>query len=196
MRLVLGVLMFLIMAFGFLIGVVYPFAASHQQGYELARWQALDGAGGFREFETLLPASEEQILVHVDIAIDADTAVDGDAIVLTLTASSGQRTEFAQVFRPDDLPSAGSYRFEAETLYFIRDEPYRFVFTEGEMGVPFSSVELVLTGGTYEFDEGVPPIGYGMMAIGMLGMFLTNRRKGGRKPKPPEPPEPPKWGRG
>lgn len=194
MRLVLGVLMFIIMAFGFLIGVVYPFAAGSQQGYELARWQALDGAGGFREFETLLPAAEEQILVHVDVATDADAAVDGDAIVLTLTATSGQRTEFAQVFSLGDLPStAREFRFEAATLHFIRDEPYRFVFTEGEMGVPFSSVELVLTGGTYEYDESVPPIGYGMIAIGTLGMFLTNRRKGGRKAAQPEPP---KWGRG
>ena len=194
MRLVLGVLMFLIIAFGFLIGVVYPFAAGSQQGYELARWQALDGAGGFREFETHLPSTEEQILVHVDVANDEDAAVDGDASVLTLTATSGQRTEFAQVFSFGDAPStARQFRFEAETLHLIRDEPYRFVFTEGEMSVPFSSVELVLTGGTYEYDGSVPPIGYGMMAIGALGIFLTNRRKRDRKPKSPEPP---KWGRG
>ncbi len=196
MRLVFRVLFFLLLACGFLISVVYPFAADHQQGHEIARWQALDGNGGFREFETLLPNEEEQVLVKVEVATNED--VDADAIVLTLTASTGTTTHFARTFTLEDgesLPSQeGSRRYvlDAEALWFIYDEPFRFVFTEGEVGMPFSSVELVLIGGTYAYDEAVPPIGYAMMAMGMLGMFFTRRRRGGKS----KPPEPPKWGRG
>jgi hypothetical protein len=125
----------------------------------------------------------------------------GDAVVLTLTANGGQTTEFAQVFKlegaePRAQPSpSGRPRFllPAPTLRPVREEPYRFVFTEGEVEQPFSSVELVLLGGTYAYDASVPPVGYGMMALGMLGMLLTRRS---RNSAPAQKPAPRKWGRG
>lgn len=201
MRLFLRVLCFLILAIGFIIGVIYPFAAGNQQGRELARWQALDENGGFREFETVLPTTENQILVGVEVATEAGEQDYGAAAVLTLTATSGQKSEFAQVFtlggvapRAQAQPSsARHFLLQAPTLHAIREEPYRFVFTSGEVALPFTSVELILVGGTYEYDASVPPVGYGMIAIGMLGMILTRRRKSARTPKQPAPR---RWGRG
>lgn len=183
MRIILGVLCFLIMAFGVLIGVVYPFAASHQESYELARWEALDGRGGFREFETLLPRSEEQVLVKVELETNTPETF-GDAVVIVVKAVAAERSQFTRALGLRDiepLPAQGDnpgnrFLLDVETVQFIRDEPYRFMFEEGVVGMPFSSVELILVGGTYEFDASVPPIGFGMIAIGMTGMFLTDRK--------------------
>ena len=201
MRLILRVLFFLMVALGFVIAIIYPFAAGKQEGRELARWQALDERGEFVQLETQLPSSENQVLVAVEVEVGEPVEAIGDAVVLTLTASRSQITEFAQVFKlagaePRAQPSpSGRTRFllHAPTLRPVRDEPYRFVFTEGEVEQPFSSVELVLIGGTYAYDASVPPIGYGMLALGMLGLLLTRRS---RNTAPAQKPVPRKWGRG
>lgn len=201
MRRILRGLFFVMAALGFVLAIIYPFAAGKQQGRELARWQALDERGDFIQFETKLPASEDQVRVAVEVETAEPTQALGDAVVLTLTAGRGQTTEFAQVFRlsgaePRAQPSpSGKQRFvlHAPVLRPVRDEPYRFVFTEGEVEQPFSSVQLVLVGGTYAYDASVPPIGYGMIALGMLGMLLTRRSRNGA---PAQKTAPRKWGRG
>lgn len=197
-RLIAGIVFFVIAAFGVLIGVVYPWAAANEQGYELGRWQAVSASGeGFASFETILPSNEERVVVRVEIETPLDLGQFDRDVILTLTASRAGRTEIAEAFIPAGIspketrePSAGRrYVLEAGTLYPVDDEPFSFVFTEGEVAIPLTSVELVLVGGTFDYDEGVPPIGYGLMGIGLVGFALSIRKRR-------EKPSPPRWGRG
>jgi len=195
---VAGIVFFVIAAFGTLIGVVYPWAAANQQSYELSRWQAVSESGGFASFETILPSNEDKVLVSVEIETAADVALPDGQVILTLTASRAGRTELAVAFDADNaspmtpVVASGNRRYALDggALHFLDDEPFSFVFTSGEADVALASVELILVGGTYDYDEGVPPIGYGLMAVGFAGFGLTLR---GRRPKAAPPP---RWGRG
>lgn len=184
----------IVLGFGVLLGFVYPWAAQ-RQGDEIGRWRVYTAGGDFVPVETRLPADEEQVRILVEVA--TTTRVNADrAVVLTMTATSGGRTQIAQTFTLDGVePGEGRstlpvllYSLEAETLYSIEDEPYIFVFGPGEVELPLVYVELVLIGGTFDYDESVPPIGYALTAIGFVGLVLTFRR---RRETPP-----PRWGRG
>lgn len=193
-RLLLAIVFLAIAAFGVLIGVVYPTGAIYGRGHEIERHRVFTAGQGFLPVETRLPLNEDQVLIRVEAATAYPVRADR-AVVLTMTASSGGRTEIAQTFTLDGVePRDGLadhiYDLEGETLYFVADEPYVFIFGPGEAEIPLVYVDLVLIGGTYEIDEVVPPIGWGFMAVGFAGLVLTLRRRR-KKPGPP----PPRWGR-
>lgn len=196
-RWTLRLLFFLVAAFGVLIGVIYPIAAQNQDGYEIGKWRVFSAGQGFLPAEMHLPADEEKIGVRVEIGTSRIVATGGE-VVLTMTAASDGRTRTAQTFtlenaeHRDGLPSLPIqyYTVAGEPLRFIGDEPYVFVFGPGEVELPLVFVDLVLVGGLFDYDESVPPIGFGMMGIGFLGLVLTFRKRR-EKTGPP----PPKWGR-
>ena len=200
MRLIFGLICFLIAAFGAVIGIIYPYAAQNQEGYELSRWQVFSPQEGFKTVEALLPTSEDRIVVKIELVTNGEVQSSGE-IVLTMTATSDGRTQIANAYSLQDVTPVllspqlplRRYVLDADTLYFVKSSPYVFVFGEGEVDVPLVSVDLVLIGGTYDYDDSLPPIGLGMMALGILGLFLTRRK---RKENPNSSPPPPKWGRG
>lgn len=196
MRLIAATVFFLVAAFGVLIGVVYPWAATHQSGEEIGRWRVFDAATGFAAIETPVPRGGEFVLARLEIG--ASLPLDArDGVVLTMTVTSDDWTISAQDFSLEKAVQHGgspqnpalSYTLESEPIYLTAgDEPYRFAFGHGAGEAPLTFVDMTLVGGVYEFDEVVPPIGWGMMAAGFLGFALTLR--GRRKP-----PSAPKWGR-
>lgn len=196
MRVLLRIVFFLVAALGVLIGVIYPWAASSQSGEVLGTWRVFDPASGFMEIETSPPREGEFILARLEIGA-AQAADPGGDTVLAMTVTSGDWTISAQTFslenaaRRDGSPQnpARTYTVDSDPIYLSGgDEPYRFAFEHGRVELPLAFVDMTLIGDLYEIDEAVPPIGWGLMAVGILGFAFTRRR---RDKTPPAR----KWGR-
>ena len=200
LRWIMRLVFLAVLLVGILLGLVYPWAESGR-GYEIGRWRAYDRVAGFTPLEILLPTDQQQILVKAEISTPQPVAGTDIRTVMTLTVSSNGRTELAHYFTLDGVePRLVSpqlpgrvYAAEAGVLHDPGEEPYGFVFGPGDAGIDIATVDLVLIGGTRDVDEAVPPIGYGMMGIGFLGLLLTFRR---RRDNPNSQPPPPRWGRG
>ena len=189
-----------VLLLGLLLGLVYPWAQSGR-GYEIGRWRAYDRVAGFATIEILLPTDQQQILVRTEISTPAPIEDDDLRAVMTLSVSANGRTELAHYFNLDGVePRLVSpqlpvriYAMEAGVLYYPGEEPYTFAFGPGDAGIDMATAELILIGGTQDIDEAVPPLGYGMIGIGFLGLLLTFRK---RRRNPNSQPPPPRWGRG
>lgn len=187
-----------ILGLGVLLGLLYPLLDGGK-GFEIGRWRVYESATGFRPAELLLPANEQQILVRAELSTPNPVGDTGSLSVMTLTVASDGRTELAHYFSLDgvqgqqvspQLPGR-AYMLEAGALYRPGEAPYLFTFGPGDAEIEMATVDLILVGGTLEIDEAVPPIGYGFMVIGFVGLALTFRH---RRKKPSTPP-PQKWGR-
>lgn len=188
-----------ILGVGLLLGLVYPWAAGGA-GFEIGRWRAYDRVSGFQPVEILLPTDQEQILVKAEISTPRPVEDAERSTVMTLTVSSSDRTELAHYFSLDGVePRLVSpqlpgriYTLDAGALYYPGEQPYTFIFGPGDEQVDMATVDLILIGGTKDIDEAVPPLGYGFMAVGFVGLVLSFRR---RRDNPNSQP-PPRWGRG
>lgn len=197
MRIVARIVFFLVAAFGVVIGVIYPLAASNQSGDVIGTWRVFDASTGFAEVEVTPPREGEFILARMDIGTARAVDASGDT-VLGMTVTSNGWTISAQTFtlenaaRRDGPPQnpAPSYTVDSDPIYLTGgDEPYLFAFEHGRAELPLAFVDMTLVGNLFEVDEAVPPIGWGLMAIGVLGMAFTRKR---RDKTPPAQ----KWGRG
>ena len=188
-----------LLGLGVLLGLVYPWAAGGN-GFEIGRWRVYDRASGFQPAQILLPTDQEQILVRAEMSTPGPLETTDIRAVMTLTVSSGDRTELAHYFSLDGVePRLVSpqlpgriYAMEAGVLYYPGEEPYTFTFGPGDGEIDVATVDLILIGGTKDIDEAVPPLGYGFMAVGFVGLVLSLRR---RRENPNSQP-PPRWGRG
>ena len=196
MRLVFAAVLLL----GILLGLVYPWAESGR-GYEIGRWRAYDRVSGFVPVEILLPTDQSQIVVKAEISTPGPIGGEDMRAVMTLAVSANGRSELTHYFMLDgveprlvspQLP-ARVYAMEAGVLYYPGEEPYTFAFGPGDVEVDMASVDLILIGGTRDIDEAVPPLGYGMIGIGFLGLLMTFRK---RRQNPNSQPPRPRWGRG
>ncbi|RUU08829.1 hypothetical protein EOD08_36085, partial [Mesorhizobium sp. M6A.T.Ca.TU.002.02.2.1] len=58
-------------------------------------------------------------------------------------------------------------------------------------------VDLLLRSGVGEIDSRARPVGFSLMAAGLIGLLLALRFGGGGRPQNPNSqPPPPRWGRG
>ena len=192
--------MLAVLGFGLLLGVVYPWSADDQTGYEIGRLSLFGPQSAYETAEVSLDPSEEEVRVVVEITTDGAPAA-ADATVLELTVTREGRTElFHSISLAGIEPRLVSpqsqervYPVEAGTLYFIKTEPYLFSAVPTESETAIRSVDLILLGGFFAFDESVPPIGYGMIAFAFIALvFSFRRRRGNPNSQPPSP----KWGRG
>lgn len=189
-----------VLAVGILLGLIYPWAEGGA-GFEIGRWRAYDRASGFQPVEILLPTDQAQVLVRAEISTPGPVEGAERSTVMTLTVSSNGRTEIVHYFTLDGVePRIVSpqlpgriYPVEVGPLYYPGESPYVFVFGPGDVDIDMATVDLVLIGGTRDIDEAVPPIGYGMMAIGFFGLLMTFRR---RRENPNSQPPQHRWGRG
>lgn len=189
-----------VLLLGILLGIVYPLAEGGR-GYEIGRWRAYDSVNGFVPVEMLLPTDQSQIIVRAEISTPAPLAGTGNNAVMTLTVASGGRTELVHYFALDGVePRLVSpqlpgrlYLFDAGSISSPGEEPYVFTFGPGDVEIDMATADLILVGGTRDIDEAVPPLGYGMIGIGFLGLLLTFRR---RRENPNSQPPGQRWGRG
>ncbi|MER8708687.1 hypothetical protein NKH49_24525 [Mesorhizobium sp. M1088] len=195
----------LILLIGTGIGVVYPWAMTNFSGHEIGTWRVYD-RGRFKPVTVPLSARDGPLRVLVDLTARAERIVSQQRTVLTLTAATGGRTVLASTlqFNHSDNPRQVSpqlpdriFRDEAGLIPTVTPGSYIFTVGPGDAeGIPMRAVDLVLRSGAGEVDRRARPVGFSLMAAGLVGLVLAFRF-GGRQPENPNSqPPPPRWGRG
>ncbi|MER8484913.1 hypothetical protein [Mesorhizobium sp. M1322] len=200
-------LFFLILLAGTGIGVVYPWAMSNFSGHEIGTWRVYE-QGRFKPVTVPLAARDAPVRVLVDLTARAERiVVSQQRTVLTLTAATGGRTVLASTlqFNHSENPRQVSpqlpdktFRDEAGLIPTVSPGPYIFTVGPGDAeGIEMRAVDLVLRSGVGEVDQRAQPVGFSLMAVGLIGLVLALRFGGGGRPQNPNSqPPPPRWGRG
>ncbi|MER8968948.1 hypothetical protein [Mesorhizobium sp. M0159] len=195
----------LILLIGTGIGVVYPWAMTNFSGREIGTWRVYD-QGRFKPVTVPLSARDGPLRVLVDLTARAERIVSQQRTVLTLTAAAGGRTVLASTlqFNHSDNPRQVSpqlpdriFRDEAGLIPTVTPGSYIFTVGPGDAeGIPMRAVDLVLRSGAGEVDRRARPVGFSLMAAGLVGLVLAFRFGGRRPENPNSQPPPPRWGRG
>lgn len=195
----------LILLIGTGIGVVYPWAMTNFSGREIGTWRVYD-QGRFKPVTVPLSARDGPLRLLVDLTARAERIVSQQRTVLTLTAATGGRTVLASTlqFNHSDNPRQVSpqlpdriFRDEAGLIPTVTPGSYIFTVGPGDAeGIPMRAVDLVLRSGAGEVDRRARPVGFSLMAAGLVGLVLAFRFGGRRPQNPNSQPPPPRWGRG
>lgn len=197
----------LILLAGIGTGVIYPWAMTNFSGHEIGTWRVYE-QGRFKPLTVPLGGRDAPVRVLVDLTARAERIISGQRTVLTLTAATNGRTVLASMlqFNHADSPRQASpqlpdkiFRDEAGLIPTVSPGPYTFTVGPGDAeGIPMRAVDLILRSGAGEIDARARPVGYSLMAAGLIGLLLAMRfgGSGGRPQNPNSQPPPPRWGRG
>ena len=200
-------LFLLILLAGTGIGVIYPWAMTNFSGHEIGTWRVYE-QGRFKPLTVPLSGRDAPVRVLVDLTARAERIVSQQRTVLTLTAATNGRTVLASTlqFNHSDNPRQASpqlpdkiFRDEAGLIPAVSPGPYTFTVGPGDAeDIPMRAVDLILRSGVGEIDGRARPVGFSLMAAGLIGLVLAMRfgRRGGRPENPNSQPPPPRWGRG
>src|SRR5882757_1916388 len=189
----------LLLIAGAAVGVFYPWAMSNFSGHAIGTYRVYE-SGRFRPVTMQLAAGDAPVRVLVDLTARAERIAGQQRTLLTLTAAGGGRTVLASTlsFNHTDNPRQVSpqlpdkiFRDEAGVIEAVSPGSYLFTVGPGDADdIPIRAVDLVLRAGTGEIDSRAGPVGYGLMAVGLIG-FLLSLRFGGRRPENPNSKPPP-----
>ncbi|TJW33998.1 MAG: hypothetical protein E5V49_05420 [Mesorhizobium sp.] len=200
-------LFLLILFAGIGVGVLYPWAMTNFSGHEIGTWRVYEG-GRFKPVTVPLTGRDAPVRVLVDLTARAERIVSQQRTVLTLTAAGGGRTALASTlqFNHSDNPRQVSpqlpdkiFRDEAGVIATVNPGPYVFTVGPGDADdIPIRAVDLVLRSGAGEVDSRARPVGYAMIAAGLIGFVLSLRfgGGGGHPQNPNSQPPQPRRGRG
>ncbi|MGE0281260.1 MAG: hypothetical protein AB7P20_11710 [Rhizobiaceae bacterium] len=198
-------LFLLILLAGVGLGVGYPWYVNNFSGEELGTYHAFERGAGFKPVEVELKASDAPVRVLVDLTSVGSPRFSADRTVLTLTAAAGGRTVLAdtltfwQSTARDAAPQMQDRIFRADSgpITDIADGAYTFTLGQGDAdGIDIRAVDLVLRGGALVLDPRAMPIGFSLIAVGLIGLVLAMRRRRTPQANPNSQPPPPRWGRG
>ncbi|MCA0045373.1 hypothetical protein LB577_00145 [Mesorhizobium sp. B283B1A] len=195
----------LILLAGAGVGVIYPWAMTNFSGREIGTWRVYE-QGRFRPLTVPLKSRDAPVRVLVDLTVRAERIVSQQRTVLTLTAATDGRTVLASTlqFNHVDNPRQASpqlpdkiFRDEAGLIPAVSTGSYLFTVGPGDAeDIPMRAVDLILRSGVGETDSRARPVGFSLMAVGLIGLVLSLRFGGGRPDNPNSQPPPPRWGRG
>lgn len=197
----------LILLAGIGIGVIYPWAMTNFSGHEIGTWRVYE-QGRFKPLTVPLSGRDAPLRVLVDLTARAERIVSQQRTVLTLTAATNGRTVLASTlqFNHSDNPRQASpqlpdkiFRDEAGLIAAVSPGPYTFTVGPGDAeDIPIRAVDLILRSGVGEIDGRARPVGFSLMAAGLIGLVLAMHfgGRGGPPQNPNSQPPPPRWGRG
>ncbi|QKC84591.1 hypothetical protein [Mesorhizobium sp. NZP2077] len=195
----------LILLAGTGISLIYPWAMTNFSGREIGTWRVYE-QGRFKPLTVSLVGRDAPVRILVDLTARAERIVSQQRTVLTLTAASNGRTVLASTlqFNHVDNPRQVSpqlpdkiFRDEGGVIATVSPGPYVFTVGPGDAeDIPMRAVDLILRSGVGETDRRARPVGFSLMAIGLIGFLLSLRSGGSRPGNPNSQPPPPRWGRG
>lgn len=202
MRLVLFAFSAIVLVAGVMLGVVYPKVTERSLGREIGRWSIYAQGGDFTAEQITLWPSDGSTVVTVDTRSAAPLRSGVDRAFLLLTVADAEGDEvLRQVIAPPgagglESPQTGVMRY-SERVATLDPASGVHTFTL-ERGKDFDddivlSVDLVLNAATYQVQPNARPVGYGLIALGVLSLAFALR---GRRENPNSSPPPRKWGRG
>lgn len=199
----LRILFFMLILAGAGLGVGYPWAAATVSGYEIGTWRVFDRERGYATAEANIAPAEAPVSITVDIRTEGALArTQGGAIlVVDVTGENGEPVlsaamDFADAEGRAVNPQTGEtvYSDIAGRLAIVDRNRYRFAFKPGDNSTQkLISANLTLNAGAFDLDPRAIPVGYILMAVGVIGFaasFFRKRHEG------PDAPPPPRWGRG
>ncbi|MBL8584349.1 MAG: hypothetical protein JNL61_19270 [Rhizobiaceae bacterium] len=195
----------LIFLAGIAAGLGYPWIANNFSGEEIGRFPVYERGGDFRPVTVDLAAADAPVRVLVDMVSIGQPVMQADRTVLTLTATVGGKTvladtlSFVHASARDVNPQLQERIFRDSAGLIDPVTPGSFLFTLGRgdaEAIAMKSVELVLRREAMALDPRIQPIGFALMAIGVIGFVLAMRRRRAARNQAPQTPPPPKWGRG
>lgn len=191
------ILFLLIALAGVALGIVYPAVIDTMTGTEIGRFRVYERSA-FKSATAVLAEADAPVRAILEMTTQGVYVMPAAAAHLTLTASAGGRTVLAEpvVFvsqqPPKDVPAEQHLVAGAGTIDPVTPGPHLFVTALGDVdSLPMKSVDLVLRRNAQSPDERAQPIGYVLIAVGVVGFILSLTRGGGRPPEPPKP----QWGR-
>lgn len=188
----------------------YPWYVENLTGHEIGSFQAFRSNTGFTPVSVVLSANESPVRIFVDMTAAEGFKPDNARTALTLTASTGGKTvlastlNYASTSAESRSPQATEkiFRDRAGDLVIATPGQYRFVVGEGDIEtlVP-RRVDIVLRANAEVADARAQPAGFALLALGLVGMIRSRRRRNADPREPatvvpqPKEPEKPKWGR-
>ncbi len=188
---------------GLVAGFGYPWYVTNFSGHEIGSWPVYRRGGDFQPVTARLTAADEPVRVLVDMTAVAPPEFAQSGTALTITASTQNRTVLAEMLSFSEAkPQERSpqlrekiYRDEAGVIAPVEEGDYTFTIGRGDLErIEIRAVDLVLRGGAGGIDPRAQPIGYSLVAVGLIGFVLASRRR--RERNPNSQPPPPRWGRG
>lgn len=193
------ILFFLIALAGLLLGIAYPAAVDYFSGELVASLPVYDRARGFSPVTVPLVVNDAPVRVMLTATTTDRFSPPNASAHLTITATLAARTVLAApVLFVTQQPRENASNTQQMTATAGLIDPvdtgdYRFDVNFGDAGtLPLQSVDLVLRRRAMIADERAQPIGYVLIAIGVIGFVLSLTRGNGggdRRPRGPQ------WGR-
>lgn len=190
----------LLIGFGALLAFLYPLVVEDEEGRQAGHWQVLAEDGSTETVSVILQAvdSPVQVYVYAGIAGGIETGADRVLARVTISRNGVPDRQADLTFSqwpptPDEAdPQVMLYRDHAGTLRPRRGALYTVeVAPAFGDGVDLRTIEVLVQAESQVYDDAVPPIGYGMLAIGIVGMAATFWRRRRRPDAPPAA----RWGR-
>jgi hypothetical protein len=184
------------------LGIAYPWLQQSYSGYTIGTWKVFDGTT-FTRAEARPAPSEAPLFVSVEMITRGPLRADREGAVLTLTAQNDGRTVLAEALDFEGVegrivsPQSGdvAYRTEAGRIPTIGGDGLLIDVARGDYDrVDIVSVAVTVEAGAIDIQPNAIPVGYTLLAVGLIGFIATFRSRAPKNPNS-SPPPPRKWGR-
>lgn len=198
---------FLILLAGLALGIGTQFYANNFSGQELGAWRVYTQGGSFQPFQVNLNEGDAPLNVIVDLTTIGTPTFAQDRTVVTLIVAHDGATvltdtmNFVNARVRENSPQLPDRIFRSFAGPLTAIESGNYVFTLGfgdAERIDTRAVDVTLRAGTETFDPRLQPIGYALMAVGVIGFVLAARRRrdgGDSGGNPNSQPPSPRWGR-
>lgn len=196
----------LIFLAGLALGVGTHFYSNYLSGRELGEWRVYERGKGFTPIKVALSETDAPLNILVNMTAIGQPTFAHNLTVLTLVVDHAGRTvladtlDFVNANARDTSPQVPDRIFgsRAGPLTNLAPGDYTFTFGLGDAErIDMRHVDVELRAGIEVLDPRYQPIGFAMMAVGVIGFVLASRRRrgGGSGGNPNSQPPPPRWGR-
>lgn len=182
----------------------YGWYAGNVIGRDFARYHVYSEKTGPLPAHVQLTEKDGPLRVVAELGTAGAGDPSPDRALVTMTVASAGRTLLARAMTfagivPRDTDIQHRERVFIDSAGVIPEiAPGEYVFSvdRGDSDIDITYVDVILHREGAAFDPRLRPVGYGLIALGFLGLVFSLGRGGDRPQNPNSQPPPPRWGRG